>query len=73
MSLINYFSIPLKTYFVPFLCSISKSNERVPCWERSNLTQLISENNICNGGLLTNIKPRSSGYKKPLLALQEHG
>ena len=65
--------MPLNKYFVPFLCSISKSNERVPCDERSNLTTAIYENKMCNGGLLTNMNPRSSGYKNPLLDLQEHG
>jgi hypothetical protein len=27
---------------------------------------------MCSGGLFTNIKPRSRGYKKPLFALHEH-
>jgi hypothetical protein len=53
--------MPLNTYLVPFLCSISKSNERVPCEDLSNLTILISENKMCKGGLVTNINPRSSG------------
>ena len=69
---VTYLSILLNTNTVPFLVSISKSKYLVVLpVPLEKLTQLISSNLMCMGGLCTYMKPLSSGYRKPLLDLCE--
>ena len=69
---VTYLSILLNTNTVPFLVSISKSKYLVVLpVPLEKLTQLISSNLMCMGGLWTYMNPLSSGYRKPLLDLCE--
>lgn len=65
----THFSTLLKVYCVPTLVSTSKSKERVLPEFRAKLTEATSSKRMWTGGLCTNMKPRSRGYKNPVAAL----